>query len=243
MAKLLRGYPWLLLALTALVGSAQADPIIHDTFVDVNIYYGVVQLYSPTNVLLSTTMAMTVEAQFDYALVQATGESAILAYFMPLMDQSVAQQLANNPSPGSPPIPAYISNNLPSFANSTGFGAEVQYPPAVFPPTPDTTPTPSAQQLYQTLTTQPVPFVVTADSGFVQLGGTFDFVYAFGPFGPLPNTTADTIEGGTTVEIFERDIQLQQTTVPEPSSLGPLGIAIGLMLRKQFRRSPLFLRS
>src|ERR1700735_2849749 len=76
-----------LLALTALAGSAKAD-IVYDTFVQVNIYYGVSQLYSPADVLLSTTVAMTVETQYPYAQGAAAGLGPLTSYFMPLMDQA-----------------------------------------------------------------------------------------------------------------------------------------------------------
>ncbi len=69
---------------TALAGSAKADPIIYDTFVQVNIYYGISQLYSPSNVLLSTTVDMTVETEFPYSEEAAAGFGALTAYFLPL---------------------------------------------------------------------------------------------------------------------------------------------------------------
>jgi len=224
-----------LLVLTAMAGSAKADPIIYDTFVQVNIYYGVSQLYSPTNVLLSTTVDMTVETQYDYADVIAAGQGALITYFMPLMDQVVVDQLPGYP--GAPAVPTYILDNLASFENSDGFGAADDTATSVYPPDPNGSPSPSALDFYQALTTQSVPFDVTSDTGFVLLGPMFDYVFAFGPFGPLPGTAADTILGTTNVEIFERDIQLQETsaTVPEPGSLGLLGIVVGLMLWKYLR--------
>jgi hypothetical protein len=220
--------------LTAMAGSANAA-IIYDTFVQVNIYYGVVQVYSPTSVLLSTTEAMTVETQFPYSQDVAAGQGALLSYFMPLMAQSVGQQLANDPIAGSPPIPAYISTNLAGFENSTGFGAELDDSGTFIPPDPNTSPTPSALELYQMLTSQPFNYMVTGDTGFVELGPQFDYVYAYGPFGPVPGSTADTVIGTTNVDIFERDIQLQETSTPEPGSFGLLSIAIGLILGKQWR--------
>jgi hypothetical protein len=223
-----------LLALTAMAGSAKADPIIYDGFAQVNIYYGVSQLYSPTNVLLSTTVDMTVETEFPYSEQAADGFAALTAYFLPLMDPSIEQMLADNPVP---PIPAYITTNLPGFANGNGFGAELDVTDAFILPDPNTSPTPSARALYQALTTEPDPSVVTADSGFVLLGPMFDYVAGWGPFGPVPGSTADTIAGTTLVDIFERDIQLQETSapVPEPGSLGLLGIVVGLTLWKHLR--------
>jgi len=150
--------------LTAMAGSANAA-IIYDTFVQVNIYYGVVQVYSPTSVLLSTTEAMTVETQFPYSQDVAAGQGALLSYFMPLMAQSVGQQLANDPIAGSPPIPAYISTNLAGFENSTGFGAELDDSGTFIPPDPNTSPTPSALELYQMLTSQPFNYMVTGTPG------------------------------------------------------------------------------
>ena len=227
-----------LLALTAMAGSAKADPIIYDTFVQVNIYYGVSQLYSPTNVLLSTTVDMTVETQFPYAQAVASGQGAFTPYFMPLMDQVVLAQLPGYP--GAPAVPAYILDNLASFANSDGFGAADDTLTSVFPPDPNGSPSPSALDLYQALTSQPVPFDVTSDTGFVLLGPMFDYVFAFGPAGPLPGTAADTIVGTTNVEIFERDIQLHETSalapVPEPGSVGLLGMVAGLTLWKHLKK-------
>ncbi len=103
-------------------------------------------------------------------------------------------------------------------------------------PDPNTSPTPSAMALYQALTLESDPSVVTADSGFVQLGPMFDYVAGWGPFGPVPGSTADTVVGTTLIDIFERNIQLQETSpVPEPGSLGLLGIAVGLLLWKHLR--------
>jgi hypothetical protein len=213
-----------LLALTALAGSAKADII--DAFVQVNVYYGVAQLYSPADVLLSTTVAMTVETQAGYA-----GQASLTSFLMPLMDQAVEQQL-----PGiSPALPTYILSNLASFANSTGFGTPVDLATSVYPPDPNNFPSASAAALYQTLTTQPVPFTVTSDTGFVLLGADFDYVVDYGPFGPVPGTAGDTVEGATNVEAFERDIRLQETPVPEPGSLGLLGVVVGLILWKHLR--------
>ena len=222
-------------ALTVLAGSAKADPIIYDGFAQVNIYYGVSQLYSPTNVLLSTTVDMTVETEFPFSEQAAAGFGALTAFFLPLTDPSIEQMLANNPVP---PVPAYITTNLPGFANGNGFGAEFDGTDAFILPDPNTAPTPSAMALYQALTTEPNPFVVTSDSGFVLLGPMFDYVAGWGPFGPVPGSTADTIEGTTLVDIFERDVQLQETApVPEPGSLTLLGIAVGLLLWKRLRSS------
>jgi len=221
------------LALWALAGPVKADTI-YDAFVEVNIYYGVVQVYSPTDVLLSTNQAMTVETQFPFSEQVTDGYGAFSPYYMPLMNPLVEQMLNNNPVP---PIPAYITTNLPSFANSNGFGAELDVDST--PVDPNATPTPSSMQLYQMLTTQPVPFVVTSDSGFVLLGPQSDYVAEFGPFGslPPPAMAGDTIEGGTLVDIYERNLQLQETSapVPEPGSLGLLGIVVGLMLWKHSR--------
>jgi hypothetical protein len=217
-----------LFALAALAGSAKADGIIYDTFVQVNIYYGVSQLYSPADVLLSTTVDMTVETQYDYAAVVAAGLGSTTTYFMPLMDQVVEEQL-----PGSTPaIPSYILTNLTSFANSDGFGAADDTATSVYPPDPNNSPSPSAVALYQALTTQPVPFTVTSDTGFVLLGANFDYVFGYGPFGPVPGSVDDTVVGTTNVEIFERDLTLQQTTTPEPGSLSLLAIAVGWILWK-----------
>ena len=224
------------LALTAMAGSAKADPIVYDTFVQVNIYYGISQLYSPANVLLSTTVDMTVETQYDYAAVIAAGEGGLITYFMPLMDQVVVNQLPGYP--GAPAVPPYILNNLASFENSDGFGAADDTATSVYPPDPNGSPSPSALDLYQALTTQPVPFDITSDTGFVELGPMFDYVFGYGPLGPVPGTTADTIAGTTNLDIFERDIQLQETSapVPEPGSLGLLGIVVGLTLWKHLKK-------
>lgn len=225
-----------LFSLAMLAGSAKADPtpVIYDTFVQVNIYYGVSQLYSPANVLLSTIVDMTVETQFDYAAVQAAGEGAFVPFFMPLMDQVVVAQLPA----GVPSVPSYILNNLASFENSDGFGAALDMATSVYPPDPNGSPSPTALALYQALTTEPVPSAVTSDSGFVELGANFDYVFAFGPYGPLPGTVAGTIEGGTNLQIFERDLQLQETTpAPEPRSLGLLAVAIGLVLWKRVTKA------
>ena len=223
----------IVLAFAALAGSAKADGMIADTFAQVNIYYGVSQLYSPTNVLLSTTVDMTVETEFPFSEEAADGFGALTAYFLPLMDPSIEQMLANNPVP---PVPAYITTNLPGFANGNGFGAELDVTDAFILPDPNISPTPSAMALYQALTTELNPSVVTSDTGFVLLGPMFDYVAGWGPFGPVPGSTADTVVGTTLVDIFERDVQVQETTpVPEPGSLGLLGIAVGLMFWKRLR--------
>jgi len=218
-----------LLALAALAGSAKADNII-DAFVEVNIYYGVAQLYSPTDVLLSTTESMTVETQFSFTAAVMEGQGAFTPYFMPLMDPSVVAVLADDPVPA---VPAYITTNLPGFENGNGFGTELDVPVTYTLPDPNTSPTPSAIQLYQTLTTQSVSFVVSFDSGYTLLGPQDSYVAVWGPFGPLPGTTADTIEGGTPVDIFERDISLQEIAAPEPASFSLFATALGLIMWKR----------
>ncbi len=220
-----------LFALAALARSAKADGTTYDDFVQVNIYYGTVQLYSPTDVLLSSTQDMTVETQYDYADVVAAGLGFIPTYFMPLMDQAVEAAL-----PGyTPALPAYVLTNLASFANTTGFGAPDDTDASVYPPDPNNSPSPSALALYQMLTTQPVPFTVTSDTGFELLGANFDYVVGYGPLGPITGTVDDTIAGTVNVETFERDLTLQETTAPEPGSLGLLGLVAGLMLWKRWR--------
>jgi hypothetical protein len=169
--------------------------------------------------------------------VQAAGHGAFIPFFMPLLDPII---VAGLPA-GTPSVPAYILDNLAGFENSDGLGAELDTATSVYPPDPNTSPSPSALALYQALTAESVPSAVTSDSGFVELGVNFDYVFGFGPFGPLPGTVADTIAGTTNVQIFERDIQLQQTTssVPEPGSFGLVVVAIGLALGKRLTKARL----
>ncbi len=65
----------------------------------------------------------------------------------------------------------------------------------------------------------------------MELGANFDYVFALDPFGPLPGTVADTIEVGTNLQIFERDLQLQETIARcrNLALLGLLAVPIGLV--------------
>ncbi len=87
----------------------------------INIYYGVSQLYSPTNVLLSTTVDMTVETQYSLCGGAGGRPGAFVPFFMPLFDQVVVSQLPAG-------VPArflrIFLSNLASFENSDGLGAE-----------------------------------------------------------------------------------------------------------------------
>src|SRR5579864_1407400 len=101
-------------------GTATADLIV--TTSATNIFYGTAELYSPGGQLLSTTTAMTVET--DAGLPDnATPQEALL--YLPLMGQSVAQQVQTNPTAGCLPlcqndfvIPSRFKDNLQTFVDS-----------------------------------------------------------------------------------------------------------------------------
>jgi hypothetical protein len=218
---------FMLVALAALEATAQADSIIADVFLNVGIYYGSAELFSPEGTLLSTTLAMTAETQSYCPGPQVNVNACETA-----MAQAVLQGISN-PPPGTPPLPPVFSQDfasqLPALADNNGLGYAA---PAISeaPFDPNNAPTPASNALYADLATQPGNFDVTGDTGFVEYGGPIDYIYEIDVTLPVPAELPDgqldangqsccvtNVEGVIAVQFFERDLQLTQSVAtPEP---------------------------
>ena len=232
------------IAFLALQQLARADMVYTvDGFLNVGIYYGSGQLFSPGGTLLSTTYAMTVETTVGCVFLGLADQKACAA----ATDNSVVAGLATQTSPAPPPVfSEYFESQLPSFEDINGLGNSAPESfDAGFDPT--TTPTATSEALYTDLTSQPGSFVVTGDTGFVAYGAQFDYVYTFGPITlPVPYETtnnppccATTMIAGINVQFFERDLQLKEVATPEPRGMAVVGVGILLLVaRRRANRSP-----
>ena len=234
---------------TGFAGIAAADII--DFGADVNIFSGTVELYSSGGQLLSTTTALTVETDLGAGGSQNYQLDPAFPSYLPLIGQFIAQQIQMNVySIYGLNIPSRFGANLQNLVDSNGLG--------LFTPVsrllPNYPNTPASQQLYGILTTQSVPFIITGDTGDVELtsdtgdltnpagdppppGKLGDIQYFFGPVSGLPADPNNTVEGVVDVKLFDRDIQIQQVAaVPEPNFLAAFGLC-GLALYGWCRRT------
>jgi hypothetical protein len=190
-----------------------------DAYVAVNIWVGTAQLYSAGGELLSTTSYITVESSDQ-------GSDPVNSFLAPLQAQSDATYIEDNTA-----LPAIVRDNIASFVGTNGLGTAwdgVTYP------------SPAEQALYSLLTSQVPPFQITADTGDVLLGTQFEFVNAWGPFGPVPDGSNDYIAGASNIDVYERTIEEKlMSTVPEPSTWAMMLIGFtGLGLLARRRRQP-----
>jgi PEP-CTERM motif len=189
-----------------------------DAYVGVNIWVGIVQLYSAGGQLLSTTSYITVESSDQ-------GSDPVSSFLAPLQAQSDATYIEDNTA-----FPAIVRDNIASFVGANGLGTAwdgVTYP------------SPAEEALYNLLTSQVPPFQIKADTGDVLLGTQFEFANVWGPFGPVPDGSNDYIEGASNIDVYERTIEEKLTSaVPEPSTwammiLGFAGLAFLAYRRRQ----------
>jgi PEP-CTERM motif len=184
-----------------------------DTFVAVNIWVGTVLLYSAGGTLLSTNTYMTVESWNE-----GVGTDPVTTFLAPLEAASDATYIEGNTI-----FPTFVRENIASFVGGSGLGTAWDGV---------TTPSPAEQVLYSLLTTQVPPFVITSDTGDVAFGMPFEFVNAYGPFGPVTGSSNDYVIGTSNIDVYERTIDERLTSaVPEPSTwalmlLGFAGLGI-----------------
>lgn len=71
-------------------------------------------------------------------------------------------------------------------------------------------------------------------------GTQFEFVNAWGPFGPVPDGSNDYVEGGSNIDVYERTVEEKlMSTVPELSTWAMMIVGFGglgfLALRRRRR--------
>ncbi len=241
-----------LFVLAALAGTLHATTYIADTFGSIGIYYGSAELFSPDGTLLSTTLAMTAETQLACVGPTVDQNACGLA-----VAQSVAQGFSNPTAALTPPLPPVFSadflSQLPALEDNNGIGnlapetlAETQFDP-------NNSPTAASNALYADLTSQAGNFAVTADTGFVEYGGSLDYIYGYDAVLPVPTPVLDengnpvldqngqpeccvtNVAGTYAVQFFERDLQLTEVAAaPEPREtwLAPIVILLAWLAPK-----------
>jgi hypothetical protein len=160
------------------------------------------------------------------------GENGFSSFVAPLQAQSDATYIEDNTA-----LPAIVRDNIASFVGSNGLGTAWDGV---------TTPTPAEQALYSLLTAEVPPFVITSDTGDVQFGTPFEFVSAWGPFGPVPGSPNTYVIGTTNTDVYERTIDERLlTAVPEPSTWAMMlvGSASSRAAAGSLRRPPPELRA
>jgi hypothetical protein len=244
-----------LFVLAALAGTVQAS-YIADTFGFIGIYYGSAELFSPSGTLLSTTLAMTAETEFECVGPAVDQNACGLA-----VAQSVAQGFSNPTAALTPPLPPVFSqdflNQLPALEDNNGLGNASPFAVADPPFDPNNAPTAASDALYADLTAQAGNFAVTGDTGFVEYGGELDYIYGYNAALPAPPPVLDAngqpvlgqngqpeccvtnVAGTYAVQFFERDLQLTEVVAtPEPRKiwLAVVAILLASLARRRFRR-------
>jgi hypothetical protein len=159
------------------------------------------------------------------------GENGFSSFVAPLQAQSDAIYIENNTA-----LPAIVRDNIASFVGSNGLGTAWDGV---------TTPSPAEQALYSLLTAQVPPFVITSDTGDVPFGTPFEFVSAWGPFGPVPDSSNFFVIGTSNFDVYERTIDERLlTAVPEPSAwtmllLGFAGLGFACYRKAKSERAAL----
>lgn len=179
------------------------------TQVDLNIWFGTTNFYSPSNQLLSTN-------QIVYAATDANGTAATL---LPTLGVDLATQIATDPNVTSAGVPGYVIAGLSSLEDSNGLGFAYN----------GVGTDPAQSQADTQLLAQPPQFSISSDTGWFAVGAPFAFEYIDSFLPDNVSTCAATSVACTltNVSFFERNVAEQQ--VPEPTSVGLLATGI-LML-------------
>jgi hypothetical protein len=177
---------------------AAATPIFVDE--QVNVFFGTATLVSASSKLLSTKHVVFVETQG--LTTPQTAIDGLAGLGLDLSAQIAADPLV------TAIVPSFVTSSIAGFADANGLGLVWD----------GTVPTAAEIASFAQLTTQPVPFTVTSDSGLLAVGSAFEFSY-------VSDISVDqvVVEYTTNVSFFQRDLTEQ---VPEPATLSFLGAAL-----------------
>jgi hypothetical protein len=197
----------LVIALAAVVAiPAQAD--FNPTFFfneSVDVVFGMAQLFSPSDVLLSTTTALAADGGgFSAGTVlhsstsSLTMSSAQAAFLQSQVDQSIVQQIQADST-----VPSRFSTGLQNLIDANGLGA----------PDPFTT-------VSNIVTNQPSNFALTSDTGFASFGTSLQFEYIL-QVNDFP-VSGQAVDGIANVNFWERDLKYTETPEPGRAAFIPI---------------------
>jgi hypothetical protein len=195
-----------ILCLAVLSQTAHADPAFDTNGLQLDIFVGTSVLTTPGGPFTSTYMEVGMAGN----LFAPSDLSVIVPSF--------ASQIAADPT-----IQDFVRTHIESFVSSN-LGYESTDP--------DPSGAPEAS-LYTLLTTQPVPFVITSDSGYTDYGAPFAFQYlASNVTGNCTPTISGSCQYIVNVSIFDRSIaETEIVGAPEPSTTIPSGLGwLGILI-------------